>query len=55
MTDQELDQKVAAWAKTQNRGVPAWQSLSGSAQAFWRDMYLARHGSAAEGEGANVA
>lgn len=37
------DEAVYEWAKTQNRGIPHWDSMSGSTQAFWRDLYRVRH------------
>jgi len=49
------DQKVAAWIPTVNRGVPAWESLSASTRAWWRDRYAARHGQVVGGKGANGA
>ena len=42
----EYDEKVYAWAKTQNRGIPPWNSISGSGQAMWRDRYEILNGHA---------
>lgn len=49
------DQQVADWIPTVNRGCPEWESLGGTARAWWKDRYVACHTRLAGGRGANGA